>query len=83
MMLATVLFLFAYSFRAQGHVHISGVPVLTGAPAPLLPYRRLFVPIDPNFCNAGDQQQPVLCLQGNSQGTPYCSSLLSIPTATM
>jgi hypothetical protein len=80
-MLAIILLQAAFSFVAYGHVHISGVPLFTGKA--FGPYRRLFVPIDPNFCSAQEQQGPVSCLQGSPEGTPYCSSFLNIPTATV
>jgi hypothetical protein len=80
-MLAIGITLFAFSLVAHGHVHISGVPVATWDLTRR--YGHLFVPIDPNFCNAQEQQTPVSCLRGSPQGTPYCSSFLNIPTATV
>lgn len=73
-----IILLFVFSLTALGHVHVSGIPVVGLGFA-----QRLFDPIDPNFCNAQAQQGPVSCLQANLQGTPYCSSFLSIPTATV
>lgn len=77
-MRGTLTFLFALPLAAQGHVHVSGVPVSGFGFA-----QRLFEPIDQNFCNAQAQQSPISCVQANLQGTPYCSSFLNIPTATV
>lgn len=68
--------LLIFPIAVLGHVHVSGVPVAPGEA-----YRRLFDPVDPNFCNA--QPSPISCLKNNPQGTPYCSSYISIPTATV
>jgi hypothetical protein len=80
-MLAIGITLFACPLVAYGHVHILGVPVVTWDLTRR--YGQLFVPIDPNFCNAQEQQTLVLCLRGSPQGTPYCSSFLNILTATV
>jgi hypothetical protein len=52
-MLAIGITLFAYSLVTQGHIHINGVPIVTGDPGDLMRrYGLLLVPVDPNFCNA-------------------------------
>jgi hypothetical protein len=70
--------LVVFPLAVLGHVHISGVPV-----SPKDAYRRLFVPIDQNFCNAAAQQSPISCLKNDPLGTSYCSSFIAIPTATV
>ena len=73
-----ISFLLLFPLVVRSHVHVSGIPLLDGGF-----YQRLFEPVDPNFCNAQDQQIPISCLQDNPQGTPYCSSFLNIPIATV
>lgn len=72
--------LFIFPLTVLGHVHVNGVTIAVAAEGG---YRRLFDPVDPNFCNAQAQQGPISCLKNDPQGTPYCSSFISIPTATV